>query len=208
MGSRSGDSITRRARKRGRNKAALMLFGRSAVATLAVVSGWLGFVTSVRLQSSHYDPYAYATGVGALFAAACAGIAFMMMRQRDRAEKIRSLERRIEELSDDYWELHENEERARSLLETQGDLIVRRDTHGRITYANDAFCALAGVSREELIGTAAEMTVASQGPVSVLADGTRVHDQSVASGDSARWIAWREVAVRGAAGAGTQAVGP
>jgi PAS domain S-box-containing protein len=184
-----------------------MLFGRSAVATMAVVSGWLGFVTGVRLQSSHYDPYAYATGVGALFAAACAGIAFMMMRQRDRAEKIRSLERRIEELSDDYWELRENEERARSLLEAQGDLIVRRDTHGRITYANDAFCALAGVNREELIGTAGEMPVVAQGPVSVLADGTRVHDQSVASGDNARWIAWHEVVVRGDAGAETQAVG-
>jgi len=184
-----------------------MLFGRSAVATMTVVSGWLGFVTGVRLQGSHYDPYAYATGVGALFAATCAGIAFLMMRQRDRAEKIRSLERRIEELSDDYWELRENEERARSLLEAQGDLIVRRDTHGHITYANDAFCALAGVNREELIGTAAELPVVAQGPVSVLADGTRVHDQSVASGDSARWIAWREVVVRGDVGAETQAVG-
>src|SRR3974390_3626930 len=178
-----------------------LVFGRSVVATLAFVSGWLCFVTSVRLQSSHYDPYAYATGVGALFAAACAGIAFMMMRQRDRAEKIRSLERRIAELSDDYWELRANEARARSLLEAQGDLIVRRDTHGHITYPNDAFCALAGVNREELIGTAAELPVVAQGPVSVLADGTRVHDQSVASGDSVRWIAWREVAVRGDVGA-------
>ena len=32
----------------------------------------------------------------------------------------------------------------RSFLEAQGDFIVRRDADGRITYANDAFCALAG----------------------------------------------------------------
>ena len=39
-----------------------------------------------------------------------------------------------------------------SLLEAQGDLIVRRDSEGRITYANDAYCALAGAPREALIG--------------------------------------------------------
>ncbi len=144
MGSGSQDSVTRLARRRARNKAALVLFGRAVVSTMAVVSGWLGFLTGVRLQSSNYDPYAYGTGVGALFAAACAVIAFMLMRQRAHAEKMRALETRIEELSDDNWELRETEERARSLLEAQGDLIVRRDAGGRITYANDAFCALAG----------------------------------------------------------------
>ena len=95
------------ARKRTRNKAALVLFGRSVVATMAVVSGWLGFLTGIRLQTSNYDPYAYGTGVGALFAAACAFIAFMLMRQRAHADKVRSLEARIEELSDDNWELRE-----------------------------------------------------------------------------------------------------
>ncbi len=29
----------------------------------------------------------------------------------------------------------------KSLLEAQGDLIVRRDGEGRIAYANDAYCA-------------------------------------------------------------------
>ena len=77
-----GASITKAARRRARNKAALVLFGRVVVSTLAVVSGWLGFISGIELQRSNYDPYAYATGVGALFAAACAIIAFMLMRQR------------------------------------------------------------------------------------------------------------------------------
>ena len=118
----SGSSIVQLARKRARNKAALVLFGRSVVATMAVVSGWLGFLTGIRLQSSNYDPYAYGTGVGALFAAACAFIAFMLMRQRAHADKVRSLEARIEELSDDNWELREVEvstlEKARDQAET------------------------------------------------------------------------------------------
>jgi signal transduction histidine kinase/CheY-like chemotaxis protein len=99
-----------------------VLFGRAVVSTMAVVSGWLGFLTGIRLQSSTYDPYAYGTGVGALFAAACAVIAFMLMRQRAHTDKVRALETRIEELSDDNWELHEVEmnalEKARDLAET------------------------------------------------------------------------------------------
>ncbi len=174
---------------------------------MAVVSGWLGFLTGIRLQSSNYDPYAYGTGVGALFAAACAVIALMLMRQRAHTDNMRTLEARIEELTDANWELREAEERARSLLEAQGDLIVRRDAGGRITYANDAFCALAGCSRKELIGTVAELPILTQGPVTALPDGTRVHDQSVRSGGGTRWIAWREVAVRGKTGAEMQGVG-
>ncbi|MFI4961083.1 MAG: ATP-binding protein [Hyphomicrobiales bacterium] len=119
---RSGTAIAQLARKRARNKASLVLFGRAVVATMAVVSGWLGFLTGIRLQSSNYDPYAYATGVGALFAAACALIAFMLMRQRAHTDKVRTLETRIEKLSDDTWELREVEVNAlaaaRDLAET------------------------------------------------------------------------------------------
>ena len=107
MGLGLQDSFALKLRKRVRNKSALVLFGRSVVATLSVFSGWLGFLTGIRLQSSSYDPYAYGTGVGALFAAACAIIAFMLMRQRAHTEKVRALEARIEELSDDNWELHD-----------------------------------------------------------------------------------------------------
>src|SRR5476649_1507402 len=57
---RSGSAIAQLARKRARNKASLVLFGRAVVATMAVVSSWLGFLTGIRLQNSNYDPYAYA----------------------------------------------------------------------------------------------------------------------------------------------------
>jgi signal transduction histidine kinase/DNA-binding response OmpR family regulator len=117
-----GTSITNAARRRARNKAALVLFGRVVMSTLAVVSGWLGFISGIELQKSNYDPYAYATGVGALFAAASAVIAFMLMRQRKYHDKMRALESRLEELSDDNWELHEIEvsalAKARDLAET------------------------------------------------------------------------------------------
>ena len=194
-------------RKSARNRAALVLFGRAVMTTLAVVSAGLGFFAGIRFKSSTYDPYAYATGVGALFAAACAIIAFMLIRRRAGVEKIRALEARLDELTDHNWELREAEGHARSLLEAQGDMIVRRDANGCITYANDAFCSLAGRKRDALLGNRFQLPVLEQSEIAVLDDGTRVYDQRIANGAGARWIAWREVAVRGEDGTQVQGVG-
>ena len=191
-------------RTNSRNTKSLVLFGRTVMITLSIVSAWLGFLAGVSMQSDAYDPHTYAIGAGALFAAACAFIAFLLTRRRVTKLKLRILEARNEELSDRNWELREAEERARSLLEAQGDLIVRRDSAGFVTYANDAFCALAGKDREALIGKAMELPVLDRGALTVLPDGTRVHDQKIACGASARWIAWREVAVRGESGSEVQ----
>ncbi|MSO66339.1 MAG: PAS domain-containing sensor histidine kinase [Pseudolabrys sp.] len=198
-------------RAASRNTRSLVLFGRTVVITLSIVSASLGFIAGIRLQSGTYDPHAYAIGAGALFAAACAFIAFLLMRRRVNKFKMRVLEMRFEELSDRNWELREAEERARSLLEAQGDLIVRRDAGQRVTYANDAFCALAGKTREALIGKVMELPILDSGALSVLADGTRVYDQKIENntncGSTARWIAWREVAVRTESGSEVQGVG-
>jgi PAS domain S-box-containing protein len=116
---------------------------------------------------------------------------------RARALKIanRRLEARVEELADRNWELRDAEERARSFVEAQGDVIVRRDANGAITYANDVFCALAGRSREALLASTFRLEVAEQGATAVVADGTRIHDQRLETAQGERWIAWREVEV-------------
>ncbi len=207
MGTRPSDSLVRAARTRERNKKALILFGRAAMTTLALFTGTLGFFTGIRLQAGNYDPATFAIGTGALLAAACTAISYLLVRRRAAGKAIRALQARVEQLADDNWELREAEVRARSLLEAQGDVIVRRDGQGLVTYANDAFCALAGAPCDKLIGQKAKLRVLVQGPIRVLADGTRVHDQKIAHADGARWIAWREVAVRSESGTEVQGVG-
>ena len=142
------------------------------------------------------DPLPFTIGGGLTVAALGALVLVVRRIQNLRGEK-RRLEERAEALADRNCELMEAEERARSFLEAQGDVIVRRDRDGRITYVNDAFCALAGRPRAALDGTAFALDVIEQGDAAVLPDGTRVHDQQIASAEGPRWIAWREVAVRG-----------
>lgn len=190
-----------------RSIAALVLFGRTVMTTIAVISGGIGFVAGAATQQGKYDPHDFATGIGALFAVACTVIALLLMQRRRNAARRQMLEARVEELEDRNWELREAEVHARSLLDAQGDLIYRRDASGHVTYVNDAFCTLTGKDRAGLIGQVLNLCVLDQHNVSVFADGTRVFDQQIATADGARWISWREVTVRGAAGAEVQGVG-
>jgi len=140
--------------------------------------------------------YIVTIGLPALLAAAAFAVVGLAYRVHALKATMRALERRVDELSDRNWELRESEERARGFLEAQGDLIVRRTRDGTITYANDAYCRLAGLRAEMLVGTAAVPQILEQGDSAMLPDGSRVHDQKIASGDGPRWIAWRDVAVR------------
>jgi PAS domain S-box-containing protein len=161
-----------------------------AAATAVVV-----FASIYHADKDVYDPYLFAIGVSGLFSTACGVMLMLLSRNRRLAMELKRARTRCEELADGTWELKEAEARATSLLEAQGDLIVRRDNAGHITYANDAYCALAGQPREELIGGTSTLRSLEQGRLSVLPDGTRLHDEKIATADGARWLSWRDVVV-------------
>src|SRR3954471_8474878 len=187
----------------------LLLVVRAFVILSMALAGAFGFLAAIRSPGANYDPYAFAVGAAALFGAACGAAGLLFSRCQTLKDELAEQRTRGEDLSDRNWELKEAEERAKSFLEAQGDVIVRRDGSGRVSYVNDAFCALAGQPREKLLGTRFDLAVVEQGDTTVLADGTRSHDQKIAATDGARWIAWREVVVRttAASGAEVQCVG-
>jgi PAS domain S-box-containing protein len=185
------------------SRQALRFVLRAAVVVIMAFSTAFGFLTGTR--GSGYDPYMFAVGAAALFGAACGAIGLLIASGHALRAKLRALGERVEELADRNWELKEVEERARSFLEAQGDLIVRRDGGGRVTFVNDAFCTLTGAPREALLGRAFKPDVIEQGETELQPDGTRVHDQKIAGRDGARWIAWRDVVVRGGGQAGASA---
>ena len=153
------------------------------------------FAHIYNVNETIYDPSLFAIGIGGLFSICC-GIMLMVLSRNSRLRmQLNRAKARCEDLADRTWELKEAEARATSLLESQGDLIVRRDRAGCITYVNDAYCALAGQSREALLGTAAALPTLRHGSLTVLPDGTRIHDEQVMTPTGARWLAWRDVVV-------------
>jgi signal transduction histidine kinase len=192
--------IKLRFRRFGRRHPWLTFALRSFMIFSVVFGGAYGFIAGSKTENSGYDPHAFAIGVAFLFAIACVALATFSVRLRLMRKKMRKVALHNEALADRNWELQEAEQRARRLFESQGDLIVLRDAEGRITYANDAYCELAQMPRDALIGTRFALDVLEQGETALEPNGTRVHDQQVAGPLGPRWIAWREGLVRNDAG--------
>jgi PAS domain S-box-containing protein len=154
-----------------------------------------GFLAGARSHAAHYDPNSFAVGVAALFGAACGAIGILISRIRQLKSELRDFGLRADEAADRIWELSQGQARTESFFEAQDDVIVRRDGGGMITYANAAFCALAGRAHDEVFSTGFTLPVAEQSETSLRPDGTRCYDQKIAGAAGARWIAWREVSV-------------
>jgi PAS domain S-box-containing protein len=177
---------------------------------LLVLGAGIGFGLMSEVKPAGQGTYnsdLFAIGAAGLLALACIFIAYQLFRNRSLKSAMRALEQRTEELADSNWEMKEAEERARSFLEAQGDLIVRRDNEGHVTYANDAYCTLAGITHNELVGRAHQFTILEQGETATAPDGTLVHDQKIDSPAGPRWIAWRDVMLRSGGKSEIQSVG-
>ena len=84
-------------------------------------------------------PIGAGAGLVALAALLVAAViaSVVLLRDHLRLEQhARTLETEVERLQDRTWRLEESEERYRSLIEAQLDVIVQRDRAGRITSAS------------------------------------------------------------------------
>jgi PAS domain S-box-containing protein len=188
-------------RRWSRRHPRITLCVRSFVIFSAAFGGGYGFISGSRSENSGYDPNNFAIGASFLFALACLALVTLSMRLRFLQKKLRKIALHNETMADRNWELQEAADRARSLFESQGDLIVVRDAEGKITFVNDAYCELARKARGELIGSRFAFTVIEQGESAIETNGTKVHDQRIETELGGRWIAWREALVRFDAGA-------
>jgi PAS domain S-box-containing protein len=102
--------------------------------------------------------------------------------------------------------MYESEARYKGLVDAQGDAIFRRDALSRLTYANDAFFRLFGMTPQQAIGHpfAPELHPSCRAPMFGSFGGTgapRVrYDQHVRTAYGWRWIAWEDYAIRNAQG--------
>ena len=120
-----------------------------------------------------------------------------LLRQRgDLRRQVTALVHDAEALNDRLWTLADSEERYRSLIEAQGDLIVRRDG-ARIVYANRAYAALFGAGEQDLVGSEMLLPQLASRPLVLLEGGARSFDECLATHEGERWISWIETAVPG-----------
>ncbi len=104
----------------------------------------------------------------------------------------------VERLHDLVWRTSESEERYRSLVEAQIELVVQRDAEGRITFASAGFAALLGTVPAALLGTTREVEVVESGEMRRRADGARWStSRSCRRGRVPRWFAFVETVTTG-----------
>jgi PAS domain S-box-containing protein len=104
--------------------------------------------------------------------------------------------------------LYESEVRYKGLVDAQGDAIFRRGPDSRLTYANDAFFKLFGLSPQLAVGQpfAPELHPDSRAPFFGSFAGLETghararYDQHVRTAYGWRWIAWEDYAIRDASG--------
>ncbi|MGO4170580.1 ATP-binding protein [Bosea sp. TAF32] len=137
--------------------------------------------------------------VGGAALALCLLIARLLFQREQLRRQVAALLRDTENLNDRLWTLADSEERYRSLIEAQGDLIVRRDG-ARIVYANRAYGALFGASEVDLVGSKMQLPQLASRPAQLLEGGARSFDECLATYEGERWISWVETAVAGHGG--------
>ena len=111
------------------------------------------------------------------------------------------LERSIESLKDMQWELRENEARYRDLLDSQQDVIMRRDAEGRLLFVNQSFCRVFGVEAANVLGRSFRPRKLDGAdavlPAIAGTDRRRHYVQQVETSQGARWFAWDDYVVPG-----------
>src|SRR6201999_4463076 len=105
-------------------------------------------------------------------------------------------------------QLNQSETRYKGLVDAQGDAIFRRSPDSRLTYANDAFFKLFGLSPQHAVGHAfaPELHPDSRAPIFGSFAGMETghararYDQHVRTAYGWRWIAWEDYAIRDTSG--------
>jgi len=137
--------------------------------------------------------------LGSAALALCVLVARLLFQRGQLRRQVAALLRDTENLNDRLWNLADSEERYRSLIEAQGDLIVRRDG-ARIVYANSAYAALFGANETDIVGSKMQLPQLASRPAQQLEGSARSFDECLATYEGERWISWVETAVPGNGG--------
>ena len=110
--------------------------------------------------------------------------------------------RRVEALNRQTKLLSESEARYRGLVASQGDIIIRRAPDGRLTFANQVFCDLFGLSPDHAVNSSLALNIIAKTPADNAGDGGHVRsEQLIETANGQRWFLWEDFVIPGPDGA-------
>ena len=111
---------------------------------------------------------------------------------QERAE----LELKLDILQNRTWELHESEERHRSLIEAFGDIIMHRSADGLVTYVNEAFISTFGDEHTSFLNKPFKPHLVEEVKRSESNDSEILWDVKIKTQKGERWFAWLDLSLR------------
>lgn len=143
--------------------------------------------------------------IAAVLGGAAIGCAlFLWRRLQESTCEVNELLEKVELLNDANWELKESAERYRDLVANQGDIILRKDLDGRLTFVNQVFCDTFDTTRSAALGNPFAPKLPEGEKPRLLGDFAGLalppyrvrYDQRVETVRGPRWFVWEEFAIR------------
>ena len=106
------------------------------------------------------------------------------------------LETKLDILQNRAWELHESEERHRSLIEAFGDIIMHRSPDGMVTYVNKAFVTTFGDENTSFLNKPFKPEFLEEVKRSKSNDQEVMWDVKIKTQMGDRWFAWLDLPLR------------
>ena len=174
--------------------AAVVLPPSAIIGILLVITGNLQAYAGSRL------------GYGTTLCGLALVLRLVLLQQRHRPAAQRAdpletgIEHRLEDLKDGVWELRDSEARYRDLLDTQANIIARRDSAGRLTFVNKAFCRVFGCEPDTVLGSAWRPVVLAEDQIATVeVTPHRRFVQRLETALGPRWLSFEEHRVPGQA---------
>lgn len=156
----------------------------------------LASVTPIFFKAGQSEMLVMGTVTASLVMAIIAHVLQTRALTQANSEERAELETKLDILQNKTWELHESEERHRSLIEAFGDIIMHRSADGLVTYVNEAFMTTFGDNHESFLNKPFKPELLEEVKRSESSDSEIMWDVKIKTQKGDRWFAWLDLSLR------------